>query len=171
MRYNRVMKIRMTLWPVIVAIAIALAGCSGGGGGNTPQQAASPAPQTGLPTTAVRISADGNTFDFTAEVATTAEQQQIGMMYRSSMQPDDAMLFVFDGQTYRTFWMKNTLIPLDMLFINSDKQIVDINHNAAPQSTNTFTSSAPAKYVLEIKGGYCQEHGIDVGDMVRFDGY
>lgn len=172
MRYNRGMKIRMTFWPAIVAVAIAIAGCSGSGGdGGTPQQTAGTAPQTGLPTTAVRITSGSNTFEFNTEVAATPEQQQIGMMYRTSMKQDDAMLFVFDGQTFRSFWMKNTLIPLDMLFINSDKQIVDINHNAVPESTTTFTSSAPAKYVLEITGGYCQEHGINVGDMVWFDGY
>ena len=147
-------------------------GCAGKSGDKSPAPAATgPKAQTGLPTTIVSITTPDQVYRFTSEVATTSEQQSTGMMYRTSLDEDKGMLFVFASESSLSFWMKDTLIPLDMIFIGANKKIVGINHDAVPQSTTSFTTKSPAKYVLEIKGGFCEAHGIAIGQSVAFDGY
>ncbi len=101
------------------------------------------------------------------EVADTMQSQEQGLMYRTSMDQDKGMLFVFNQQMIESFWMKNTLIPLDMVFVSGDLTIVDINHNATPNSEVAFTSRAPCKYVVEVNGGYCDEHNVTIGDAIK----
>lgn len=144
-------------------------GCGGKGGGRSTTGNLSPA---GMPVIPVTITNSGSqTFTLSAEVASTDEQQATGLMNRESLGADEAMLFVFDDEQTRTFWMKDTLISLDMIFIDSGKSIVDINHSAAPGSTVPYVSKAPAKYVLEVNGGYCNTNNIQTGDTVSFAGY
>ena len=168
------MNIRVALlW---LMIGLLTTGCSGGGCGGSKSGADSSTaqegqPLSGLPVTTVRIFPDGASYEVSAEVVTTPEDQATGMMYRTELDENAGMLFVFDSQRYLSFWMKNTLIPLDMIFINSDKEIVDINHNATPRSTNSFAAAAPALYVLEVNGGYCTERNIQIGDRVDITGY
>lgn len=102
-----------------------------------------------------------------AEVADTAEEQRLGLMGREDLGGDRGMLFVFDDDRARSFWMKDTPIPLDMVFVASDYTIVDLNSNATPFSEAIFTSRAPCRYVVEVNGGYCAAHGIGIGDRIR----
>lgn len=88
-------------------------------------------------------------------------------MYREHLDPNAGMLFVFDDTAPRTFWMKNTLIPLDMLFIAADGHIVDIHERAIPLSEDIIPSQVPARAVLELNGGTVTRLGIRVGDLVR----
>lgn len=90
-------------------------------------------------------------------------------MYRTSMSENEGMLFVFDTERVLSFWMKNTYIPLDMIFIDAENKIIDINHNAQPEDIVPFSSSAAALYVLEVNGGFCAARNINIGGSVEFD--
>lgn len=109
---------------------------------------------------------------FTVEIADTPETLTRGLMERSSLSPDGGMLFVFPNLAPRSFWMMNTWIPLDMLFIGADRRIINIHANAVPcvppRACRTYSSQAPAQYVLEIAGGRAQALGIRAGDAVHF---
>lgn len=112
------------------------------------------------------IGSNGTTTVY-VEIADTPQEQEKGLMDRTSMDEDRGMLFVFSGDHLRSFWMKNTPLPLDMVFVNSDYTIVDINHNAMPESETVFTSRAACKYVVEVNDGYCDAHGIGIGDRIK----
>ncbi|MBU6506009.1 MAG: DUF192 domain-containing protein [Alphaproteobacteria bacterium] len=103
---------------------------------------------------------------FTVELALTPEQQEQGLMFRSSLAPDAGMLFVAAQPQIMTFWMHDTLIPLDMLFIAAGGKIVDLHERAVPMSDATIVSRAPAIAVLELNGGTVDRLGIKVGDVV-----
>ena len=77
------------------------------------------------------------------------------------------MLFVFADERERGFWMKNTPLPLDIVYIDSSSRIVSIAENTTPYSTKTIASRGPARYVLEVNGGFCREHGIVAGSSVH----
>ena len=104
---------------------------------------------------------------FTVEVAETPEQMEQGLMFRRAMAPDAGMLFDYKTPTVATMWMRNTLIPLDMLFIDGQGRVVYIRANATPQSEAIITTPLPVKAVLELGGGECARLGIRVGDQVR----
>ncbi len=109
---------------------------------------------------------------FTVELAETPETQTRGLMERPSLAPNAGMLFIFPDVTPRGFWMMNTLIPLDMLFIDADGRIINIQENVPPckppHRCPTYPSAAPAKYVLEIAGGRAHALGIRAGDHLHF---
>lgn len=105
------------------------------------------------------------------ELAQTSEEKAIGLMNRTALPEDQGMLFVYENDEPRVFWMKNTLIPLDMIFINKSLTIVSIQQDAPPcvqDPCAAYSSAAPAAYVLEVNGGFAQRHGIAVGDAVTF---
>ena len=104
------------------------------------------------------------------ELALTPEAQERGLMYRSSLPEDQGMLFVFPEDTDHSFWMKNTLIPLDMLFIAADGTVVGLHANATPLSTAPIGVGRPSRYVLEVPGGSAARRGIAAGDRVEFRG-
>ena len=81
------------------------------------------------------------------------------------------MIFLFPSEEQQSFWMKNTPIPLDMIFINSGRKIVGIVEQTTPFSLDSRSVPAPSQFVLEINGGLAKRHGIGPGDMVRFDGF
>ena len=109
---------------------------------------------------------------FTVEVADTPETWEHGLMERATLAPNAGMLFIFPDVTPRAFWMMNTLIPLDMLFIDADRRIINIQDSAPPcappQRCPTYHSTAPAKYVLEIPGGRARTLDLRAGDEVHF---
>lgn len=109
----------------------------------------------------------GGKFRFKIELAETQAQQAQGLMFRRQMAPDAGMLFIYAKPQLAAFWMKNTFIPLDMLFIAADGRIAHIHPNAAPQSEATISAPAPVKAVLEVNGGLAARLGIRVGDIVR----
>lgn len=99
-------------------------------------------------------------------IADTTYKQAVGLMNRKTLPADQGMLFVFYRDESRDFWMKDTYIPLDQVYIDSGGAIVDINRNARPLDTAMYISR-PCRYVVEVNGGYCDRHGIDIGDKVR----
>jgi hypothetical protein len=102
------------------------------------------------------------------EFANTEYETQTGLMYRKSMQNDRGMLFIFENEIRRSFYMKNTEFALDIIFINSDHEIVSIQKNAKPFDKSSLPSDAPAKYVLEINAGLSDQWGLEVGDLIEF---
>lgn len=108
----------------------------------------------------------GQDYNFDVEMATQGSEFARGLMYRTSLGSDAGMLFLFGNEGDRTFWMKNTLIPLDMIFIASDGTIRHIHHNAKPQDETRITSEGQAAAVLEINGGLSGALGIKEGDRV-----
>jgi uncharacterized membrane protein (UPF0127 family) len=100
------------------------------------------------------------------EIAESPDEVEIGLMGRSTMEENQGMLFLFPGEEYRSFWMKNTILPLDMLFINADMEIVTIQADTTPFSEQSYPSSRPARYVLEVNAGFARDHGIRLGDRV-----
>lgn len=100
------------------------------------------------------------------EVADTPQARSTGLMYRRTLDPDQGMLFDFGGEQPVSMWMKNTYIPLDMVFIGSDRRVKHIARQTTPLSERTVESPVPVRYVLEIKGGWSAELGIAPGDMV-----
>lgn len=111
------------------------------------------------------VSASG-AHKFTVELALTGPQMEQGLMFRRSLAPDAGMLFDFGAPTNVTMWMKNTFIPLDMLFLDSGGRIIDIHERAVPQSLDTIAAKAPARYVIEVNGGTADRLGIKIGDRV-----
>jgi len=106
------------------------------------------------------------TFDI--EIADTDYEIQTGLMHRHSMQIDRAMLFIFPDIRMRSFYMKNTYIPLDIIYLNNDKRIVSIQENAKPLDETSLPSGFPAQYVLEINAGLTQKWSLKVGDRMEF---
>ena len=133
---------------------------------------APPAPversSAGLAQVPLTIESSGKKHRFTVEVAETGEQQAQGLMFRQSLAPDHGMVFPRDPPGDASFWMKNTLIPLDMIFIRPDGTIARIAENAVPLSLDPVPSLEPVGAVLEIAGGRSAELGIKVGDKVRW---
>jgi uncharacterized membrane protein (UPF0127 family) len=106
---------------------------------------------------------------FRVEIADTPEKQARGLMFRRTLQEGFGMLFVFADEAERSFWMKNTLIPLDMIFLNGDQQVVDLFASVPPCRADpcpSYTSALPARYVLEIAGGQAEELKLKVGDKI-----
>lgn len=108
----------------------------------------------------------GGRYRFDVEMAETPAQQAQGLMFREKMAADAGMLFVYDRPQPASFWMKNTLIPLDMIFIGADGRIVNIHQNAVPHSEAAVNSAGPVKGILEINGGMSSRLGIRAGDRV-----
>jgi uncharacterized membrane protein (UPF0127 family) len=105
---------------------------------------------------------------FVAEVAATPEQQERGLMFRRELGPDRGMIFPYDPPQVVGFWMKNTLIPLDMLFVDGQGRIVSLHERAVPGSLETIGSGAPVRAVVELNGGTVARLGIKPGDRVLF---
>lgn len=104
------------------------------------------------------------------EFADTEAKIQYGMMYRRSMDENTGMLFLMPGgMQMRSFWMKNTYVSLDIIYVDDQQRIVSIQKNAQPQSTRSLPSEGPAVYVLEVVGGYCEKYGIDKGTQLYWE--
>src|SRR5262249_42815999 len=102
---------------------------------------------------------------FSVELAETPGQMEQGLMFRRALAPDAGMLFDYKTPTVATMWMKNTLIPLDMLFVDGSGHIVNIRERAVPQSLETIAAAAPVRVVIELNGGTASRLGIKPGDL------
>ncbi len=102
------------------------------------------------------------------EIADTDYETQTGLMYRESMGTDQGMFFIFPDMTYHSFYMKNTLIPLDLLFIDDQLKIATIKENAQPLDEAGISSEVPVKYVLEVNAGLSEKWGLETGDRITF---
>jgi uncharacterized membrane protein (UPF0127 family) len=116
------------------------------------------------------IHAGASAYKFQVELATTEEARARGLMFRKSMAPNAGMLFFYPAEQPVAFWMKNTLIPLDMLFIKANGNIVHIAANAVPEDETPIPSNEPVLAVLEINGGTAAALGIKEGDRVQYSG-
>jgi uncharacterized membrane protein (UPF0127 family) len=122
-------------------------------------------------TPTVVIHAASGDYRVTVEVAERSADQARGLMYRQYLKKDSGMLFIFQQEGLQSFWMKNTLIPLDMLFISSDLVIVDIAtmQPCTLDPCPSYTSKQPAQYCLEVNAGYVRSHAIKIGDTIFSD--
>jgi hypothetical protein len=120
--------------------------------------------------------ANGEEFDFSVKVVTTLEDQKVGLQGVDELRNDQGMWFEYEEEGERSFWMKDTLIDLDIIFVNAEGQIITIHNKVPPcsevdstqEACPNYTSDGFAQYVLEIKGGVAQSRGFQVGDMVNF---
>lgn len=117
--------------------------------------------------TTVVIDTEHGPTKFQAEVAADPASQEKGLMFRKALAPDAGMLFDFHTPEFQTFWMKNTVIALDMIFIRSDGTISSIAPNAVPYSETPIPSYEPVRAVLEINGGRAAQLGILPGEHVH----
>jgi len=151
-------------------IAALLASC----GADPPSHQAEPAiaartAPSGLDLVTLRVEGRGRSHVFTVEVARTGEQQAQGLMNRRALAPDAGMLFPFDPPRPASFWMRNTLIPLDMIFIRPDGAIARIAANTVPMSDTQVAVAEPMTAVLELRGGRAVELDIREGDRVSWN--
>ena len=103
------------------------------------------------------------------QIADNDDERAEGLMWRKFMPENEGMLFIFDDQEPLTFWMKNTYIPLDMVFADKSGNIVSIYPEATPLSEASIRSMKPAKYVVEVNGGFCATYGIIPGDKIEYE--
>lgn len=167
--------------PVALASVLALAACNGEEAVATPEPTTpavdAPAndtandnvdPESGLEVIDVTVTTDDGEHVFRTEVAATDEQKARGMMFRSEMAPDTAMLFPYEAPRELGFWMRNTFVPLDIIFIAEDGTIINIE-DGIPYNEESVFSEAPAVAVLELLGGTSEELGIAAGDTVSWE--
>jgi hypothetical protein len=125
------------------------------------------APQPTLPQSPLTIDTGEDYHRFVVELADDGYEQQRGLMFRQSVGPNEGMLFDFGRDSERAFWMRNTLVSLDMLFVRSDGVVHRIAANTIPLSNARVPSFGPVRAVLELAGGRAAELGIEPGDIVR----
>lgn len=124
----------------------------------------------------VSIISKNETFSFNVEIADEPNEREKGLMFRDNLSQDTGMFFIFDEPKILNFWMKNTLIPLDIIFIDENFKIISVSENAEPciekdaMCPGYFSQSA-AKYVLEIAGGRAKELKIKTGDKISIKGF
>lgn len=115
----------------------------------------------------ITLNASTGTYTFAVEVMRTPEERSVGLMHRQHMDTDKGMLFDFGDTRPVRMWMKNTLIPLDMIFISEAGTIAGIAHDTVPMSTEILSSPKPVRYVLELNAGTSRKLGFNVGDRVQ----
>src|SRR5574341_604678 len=148
---------------ISLGAALLLSACACG------ERAAGPA---GRSATAARVVVEtrrGGRHSVTVEVARSDAERARGLMFRASLADDAGMLFVFDETAEHPFWMKNTLIPLDMIFIGDEGRVVGVVSRATPGSLEP-RSGGSSRFVLEVVGGWAEAHGVAAGDQIRFEG-
>lgn len=142
---------RVSVWTLFCAFLLAtLAGCD-----RTPA--------------VVFEDAGGTKASFRVEVADTARKRGWGLMYRNELGTDEGMLFVFPDEGDQSFWMKNTPLSLDIIFMDTRGRVVGIVHDTVPFSTRSVSVGVPSRYVLEVRAGLARRNGIAVGDTARFN--
>jgi len=111
----------------------------------------------------------GYNVEFNVYITSSHRQRQRGLMHIANLPQDKGMLFHFAPPRHVSMWMKNTLIKLDIIFIDTNKKIIKIHHNAKPLSTKSIPSNKKAEWVLEINGGLSETNGLNIGDTVNFE--
>ncbi|MBW8784520.1 MAG: DUF192 domain-containing protein [Novosphingobium sp.] len=156
----------------LAAAVLAVAACSPANTGSAKATSASAAtaaaihPISGLPVIPLTVTHVGQRHVFRVEVARSDAEQERGLMFRTTMGPDEGMIFPMNPPRNASFWMKNTVIPLDIVFIGSDHRILNIAANAVPYSEQPLPSAGPVSGVLELNGGRAAQLGIGPGDRV-----
>jgi hypothetical protein len=132
--------------------------------------AADPPKPPGPPTSGPRVTLSTPRGDITVgvEVVQSEPMKERGLMFRRYLAPDDGMLFLMGEERDWSFWMRNTLIPLDMIFITKDMTVAGVSANAEPMTETSRAVGKPSLYVLEVNGGYAAQHGVIDGARVQF---
>ena len=143
----------LTLALLAVGLGVGCGGGDSNGSGDGPVVVLRP---EGRPEVSVRV-----------ELARSGQERAQGLMFREHLDADAGMLFLYDGETIRRFWMRNTLIPLDMIFIAGDLRVAGVVENAEPQTDTPREVDQPSQYVLEVNGGFAAEYGITAGTPVE----
>ncbi|MCG3200581.1 MAG: hypothetical protein NFCOHLIN_00437 [Gammaproteobacteria bacterium] len=115
------------------------------------------------------IAANGQGHEFVVEVADTEVRRQRGLMFREEVPADGGMIFIYDPPQVAAMWMKNTLIPLDMVFVDTEGEIVQVTSRTTPHSLEPISAGVPVSAVIELNGGSCDRLGIRAGDRVHYD--
>jgi len=150
--------------PRLARLALLLAGaCACASRPAAEPVAAAPGPRVIVET------GDGSRLPVAVELARTDAERTRGLMNRRELAPETGMLFLFSESEPRAFWMKNTLIPLDMLFIDDGGRVVGLIERAEPLTTSPRDPGVPSRYVLEVNGGWAARHRVRPGDRVRFE--
>ena len=160
---------RAAIARLILVGALALGGLSATCKNEGSKTAGAPR-RAGAATATATVDTGARKVVFRIELAVTTEEHSRGLMYRTHLDTDAGMLFVSSVPHPQTFWMRNTLIPLDMIFIGGDRRIVGVVENAEPQTDTPRSVTGESQYVLEIGGGLSSKLGIRAGQRVDFDG-
>ena len=156
----------------VALLLLLLAGCGGSPGADAESSGGNPAGAAnaqGLRT--VTIDSGGERVEVRVEIADSPEEQATGLMNRTALAEDRGMLFVFPGEEVRSFWMKNTLIPLSIAYMDSEGRIVDLQDmKPLDDEEPHYVSAEPAKYALEVNKGFFDENGVEVGDRAQLPG-
>lgn len=154
-----------------LAALLAFAACSQGGADATAKPSA-PAvavhPESGLRVIPLKVHSAKGAHGFRVEVATSAQEQAKGLMFRTQLGADEGMIFVNDPPRRAAFWMRNTVIPLDIIFIGTDHRILNIAANAVPYDETPLPADGVTSGILELNGGRAAELGIKAGDKVSW---
>lgn len=154
-------------------LLLTLSGCAAASGGGVDPSGCTPGSaqaesEAGLDQISLCIQSKSKAHSFIVEIAETPPQQSKGLMFRTSLSDSNGMLFPFGETRMASFWMKNTVIPLDIIFIRADGRIENIAENTIPYSLEPVESTAMVAAVLELRGGLTAELGIVAGDKVRW---
>jgi uncharacterized membrane protein (UPF0127 family) len=156
----------MTMRKCLLPLVLLVAGCTQAAPAQSQAAASQPAvhPVSGLPVIPLTVTPiGGRPHVFRVEVASTEAQQARGLMFRTAMGPDEGMIFPYSPPQTVSFWMKNTVIPLDIIFIGPDHRVINIAAMATPYSEASLPAAAPAAGVLELNGGRAAQLGIVPG--------
>jgi len=159
---------RLRCMAIAIAAVLALPGCASKSNDQAGEQSAQTSqrhPESGLEVIPVTVSTAQGDHQFMAELAATGPEQAKGLMFRTQLGPDEAMIFPRKGDV-ASFWMKNTPLPLDIIFIGTDREILNIAAQTTPYSLDSVSAVGPTGAVLEIPGGRAAELGIEPGDTV-----
>ncbi|GAA4760141.1 DUF192 domain-containing protein [Novosphingobium ginsenosidimutans] len=149
-------------------LAATLVACSPGAGGAASAAAKVVHPESGLEVIPLTVTSASGTHSFKVEVARSAMEQARGLMFRTKLGPDEGMIFPMSPPRGASFWMRNTVISLDLIFIAPDGRISNIAAKAVPYDETPLLSIGAVKAVLEIPGGRAAELGIAPGDKVAW---
>jgi uncharacterized membrane protein (UPF0127 family) len=161
----------MTVRAIVYAVLAALAACSpmsADAGQKASTQAPARHPVSGLEVIPLTIASTSGRHAFRVEAARTGAEQEKGLMFRTAMGADEGMIFPMEPTRPASFWMKNTVIPLDLVFIGPDRRIESIAANAVPYSLTPINSKGPVSAVLELNGGRAARLGLAAGDRVSW---
>jgi uncharacterized membrane protein (UPF0127 family) len=174
-RIRSKMRISMAVLAILFASLLLVVGCGeqkSESSSEPPSEANAPpttGPETSRKSTVSITNTEGEMVVVRVEIATTTAEKQRGLMGRTALAEDAGMLFVFDREQQLSFWMKDTLIPLSIAYINESGRIVDIQ-DMKPLDETPHPSAEPAKYALEVNQGFFNEHGVEVGNKVSLPG-
>ena len=167
-------RLRLNLWwkqslgAVLILLTAACSPHAATGGAAAPAASSAVHPVSGLAVIPLSISGSGTVHRFRVEVARSEAEQEKGLMFRTAMGADEGMIFPMNPPRSAAFWMRNTVIPLDIIFIGSDHRILNIAANAVPYDERPLPSAGAASGVLELNGGRAAGLGIGPGDRVAW---